>query len=354
MTSAAGVPVETATDPDRAYLDQLRHEVYDSLDRCIGDATRVAFLMYPMNGNVGNHMMWLALVDYVRSRGIAVAYAANRRNFRVQDLRRAVGSAPILFSGGVTMSHLWPAHVEMKRVVAREFPANRLVSLTSTIIWADSADAEAASSIFGTHDDVVVLARDPVSAANATSALGERVRVVTAPDSAFGLGAAPIGAQPTRSLLWLARDDVEQQAWADSEQPQSFDWSNDLADVCPPAHRALQMSKRLSRFRSARHTTVVRPVLDRTIVGRYVRASRHILALGHQTLDGGRVLVTDRVHAHVLAALRGQPVVLLPDKYGKNRAVFDYSTSALSCVRWADRPAEALELARGLADGDHA
>ena len=48
-------------------------------------------------------------------------------------------------------------------------------------------------------------------------------------------------------------------------------------------------------------------------------------------------------------ALRGQPVVLLPDRFGKNRAVFDYTSHAYSTVHWADTPAEALERARALA-----
>ena len=76
-------------------------------------------------------------------------------------------------------------------------------------------------------------------------------------------------------------------------------------------------------------------------------------------LDDGRELVDGIAswwtachgynHPHILAALRGQPVVLLPDRFGKNRAVFDYTSHAYSTVHWADTPAEALERARALA-----
>jgi pyruvyl transferase EpsO len=40
--------------------------------------------------------------------------------------------------------------------------------------------------------------------------------------------------------------------------------------------------------------------------------------------------------------------VLLPDRFGKNRAVYEYTTSKFSSVHWADTPRQALELARAL------
>jgi pyruvyl transferase EpsO len=80
----------------------------------------------------------------------------------------------------------------------------------------------------------------------------------------------------------------------------------------------------------------------------YDRVSRYVLETGNIRLDTGKVLVTDRMHPHVLAALRSQPSVVLPDRFGKNRAVYDYSSRNYSTVHWADTPKQALELARAL------
>ena len=77
----------------------------------------------------------------------------------------------------------------------------------------------------------------------------------------------------------------------------------------------------------------------------YDRFARYVLASGNRRLDTGKVLVTDRMHPHILAALRSQPVVLLPDRFGKNRAVYEYTSRNYSTVHWADTPAEALSRA---------
>ena len=50
-----------------------------------------------------------------------------------------------------------------------------------------------------------------------------------------------------------------------------------------------------------------------------------------------------------LALLRSQHSVLLPDRFGKNRAVYEYTSRNYSTVHWADTHEEALELARALA-----
>ena len=81
---------------------------------------------------------------------------------------------------------------------------------------------------------------------------------------------------------------------------------------------------------------------------RYEAASRAILDFGNELADRGRVFVSDRLHAHVLAVLRGQPSVVLPDAFGKNRALYESWTSGFEHVRWADTPAEAFAIARGL------
>jgi exopolysaccharide biosynthesis predicted pyruvyltransferase EpsI len=94
---------------------------------------------------------------------------------------------------------------------------------------------------------------------------------------------------------------------------------------------------------------VAAPVVNAPMARLYRYAAIDVLRRGNAILDAGKVLVTDRMHPHVLAALRGQPVVLLPDKFGKNRAVYDHYTNSFPTVFWADSPARGLELAEELA-----
>jgi pyruvyl transferase EpsO len=210
------------------------------------------------------------------------------------------------------------------------------------MLFVDEEDKREAATIFGGHRGVVLMARDPVSAASAREVFPDRINIVTVPDSALRLPAQPRAGRPIHDIIWLARDDKEA---ADTQAPSDvevFDWPTQDSE----GMRMLFPSHVFSRVRNRA------PMLDwisnPQIVDCYERFARYVLAMGNRRLDTGKVLVTDRMHPHIHAALRSQPVVLLPDRFGKNRAVDEYTTSKFSSVHWADTPRQALELARAL------
>ena len=86
------------------------------------------------------------------------------------------------------------------------------------------------------------------------------------------------------------------------------------------------------------------------ITNSYGRVSHEVVFSGLSLIQSARVLVTDRMHPHVLAAMVGHPVILLPDRYGKNRAVFEYSSQQFQSVEWAESMEEAQALVRQMLD----
>ncbi len=331
------------TAPDAALLARRTQTVDACFDRYIPAGRPVALLQFPLDFNVGNHMMWAAAVDYLKRRDARIAYAAHSWSFDLDAMVRAVGDGVIVFLGGVTISRLCPRHAEIKRIVAAACPNNRLLSLPSTMLFVDDDDRREAGTIFGDHRDVVLMARDPVSAASALDVFPERVNIVTVHDSALRLSPQPRIASPVHDVIWLARDDLESSGGSAPRNVEVFDWThNDLV-----AKRAMFPSRVFSRLRKV--APFLGPIANAQIVDSYNRFTRYVLASGNRRLDTGKVLVTDRMHPHILAALRSQHSVLLPDRFGKNRAVYEYSSRGFSTVHWADTPQEALERARELA-----
>jgi len=326
---------------DATLFAQQRSEIDAFFNQYIPANRPIALLQFPFDPNVGNYMMWLAISDYLKRRGVRVAYAAHEYNFRLRNLQEAAGDGPILFLGGVTVSRLWPSHAKMKRTVAAACPDNRLISLPSTMLFVDDEDRREASSMFGDHRNVVMMARDPVSAKSAREAFPDNVTVAAIHDSAFRLPQQPRLSAPTQDIIWLARDDHESTGATAPSDVQVFDW----ADVRHVGH--LGVDRVLSRLRIS--APMLSPLVNAQVNTSYDWISRYVLARGNRTLDAAKVLVTDRVHPHVLAALRSQPCVLLPDRYGKNRAVYEYSSRNYSSIHWADTPRQALGLARELA-----
>jgi pyruvyl transferase EpsO len=333
----------TPTSADATLLARQAHDIAACLDRLLPTDRPVALLQFPFDFNVGNHMMWVATCDYLQRRGIRIAYAAHGSNFSIEDMMRAVGDGAVLFIGGVTISRLWPRHAEVKRIVAAACPGNRLISLPSTMLFVDDDDRREAGSIFGDHRDVILMARDPVSGESARGAFPDHVSVLTMHDSTFLLPPQPRTAPPRHDIIWLARDDKEGAGLVVPPDVHVFDWPRrDLK-----GYQLLFSSRIFSRLRAA--SPMLGSVLNPRISACYDRVSRYVLESGNRQLDAGKVLITDRLHPHILAALRSQPCVLLPDRFGKNRAVYDYSSRSYSTVHWADTPQEALERARALA-----
>ncbi len=333
------------TTEDEALKARQVRAIRDCLDRYVPEGRPVALLQFPYDFNVGNHMMWVAAVDYLRRRRAPIVYTAHGANLDLPAMIRSVGDGTILFSGGVTVSRLWPRHAEVKRIVAEACPCNRLVSLPSTMLFVDENDRRTAGTIFGTHRDAVLLARDPLSGTSAREAFPADVQVETVHDSSLLLPPQPRRAAPVHDVIWLARDDMEGVGSSAPRGVEAFDWTHED----PAGMRILFPGRVFSRAR--RLTPWLGPVANRQIAASYDRFARYVLASGNRRLDTGKVLVTDRMHPHILAALRSQHSVLLPDRFGKNRAVYEYTSRNYSTVHWADTHDEALEMARGLARG---
>jgi hypothetical protein len=70
---------------------------------------------------------------------------------------------------------------------------------------------------------------------------------------------------------------------------------------------------------------------------------------GCRILGEGRVVVTDRLHGHILCLLMNIPHVLIGDKYGKIESFYDAWTKSCDLTVWADSLMDALAAGRTLA-----
>ena len=66
-------------------------------------------------------------------------------------------------------------------------------------------------------------------------------------------------------------------------------------------------------------------------------------------LSAARVVVTDRLHGHILSMLLGKPHVILDNSYGKLSSFHEKWTTGVDGVHFARTTDEALELAMELA-----
>lgn len=205
----------------------------------------------------------------------------------------------------------------------------------------DQGTAARTRAVLGGHRDFTMLVRDPGSLAYARDVLG--VQASLCPDVVFMLGPVPRPGPPVEDVLVLARQDAEIRSPLGRLRGRGVtvtDWATDDRTPVRQTNRALMRCV----IRYPRALPALGSMLWRT----YDLLARERLTRGARLLARGRVVVTDRLHGHLLCVLMGIPHVLLPNSYAKNRAFYDAWTRSSTLAAWADEPEEALALARGM------
>lgn len=314
---------------------------------------RVALLDFPNHNNVGDNAIWLGELAYLERRGAEIAYVCDLSSFCADALRARLDDGIILLHGGGSFGSLWPRHQAFRERVVSDFPQHRIVQLPQTVDFTNEPSLERARRVFGAHRDFVALVRDHDSLGVATGRLG--LRAVACPDMAFALGALA-RRPPAKDILWLARTDheaasprpapngggVEVVDWLRGEPGRP--WSHGWAAVTVRSRRA--MATLMERQPSLRRGLT--PFLGVA----FEQLAERRLRRGLRILSRGRVVVTDRLHGHVLSLLLGIPHVLLDNRFGKVTRFHRTFTSTCSLARRASDPEEALEVAREMVRED--
>lgn len=295
-----------------------------------------ALLDFPDYSNIGDSLIWLGELAYFdRHAGRPADYVSTTSEFDPDALKRAASTGPVYLSGGGNFGDIWPRFQRFRLHVLQSLKGRRVVQLPQTILFKDEANVAATRDAIRAHGNFVMVARDQRSYDFAVAEL--QCEVVLAPDMAFSMGPLQPPA-PVRDLTYLVRGDQEAAAGRGRVEPPAgadavvTDW---LAEQTPsfPQRVANAVKRRLDR-RSDEHKFRARAEAER--------------ARGVELLGGGRAVVTDRLHGHILSLLLGRPHVVVDNSYGKIGGVMDAWTGEDALVHRAPDFAAAREIAAGL------
>lgn len=338
--------------PVQALGDKMR-EVFASV---IPTGRPVALVDYPDFPNFGDHAIWLGTKRLLAGFGIEPAYECARGDYDPGALARRVGDrGVILLQGGGNFGDLYPLHQEFRHRVLADFPRHKIIGLPQSALFLRNEhlfDAVAATAKAG---DVVLFARDVVSHHLMTRMFAPKIPVHLAPDMALLLGALPRVGTPITDILWLGRQDAEagsgnNPAALASWQPAKLvrvampsggdDLPMELAAV-QGANGAL-LADWPGVSAGAPHVKAAIAQLDRDT------RSTFFVRLGLAILSLGRVVVTDRLHGHILCLLLGIPHVLLNNNTGKTWNFFETWTRGAPNCFLARNAGEAWETAQAI------
>ncbi len=344
--------VEVAGPADHAdVVAAVRAELDRVLDPYLAPPGPYAVVGYPRGRNIGEYLMWLGTAEHLRRRRIRPVYVCDRTGYGRHELAARIGrSGTILLAGGGNLGDLWPHEQRFREQVLEDFPGARIVQLPQSMYFGRDENLERAQKVFAAHADFTLLLRDPVSYAVARDCFGPRT--VASPDMAFGMPPLPAGDATPEGILWLARGDHESRHPPEGALParvRRWDWA---AGHGRPFAWALarRLGTTLAGDGLAARPPGV-PAVGHALTGvAGVELARGHLARGVAQLERAEVVVTDRVHGHILAFLLRRPQVVLDNEDGKVHAFVQGWTGASPLVHVATSAGEALEKATALLD----
>jgi exopolysaccharide biosynthesis protein PssK len=330
--------------PDDPLITMRRTELTNALRQVLEPGSPVVLLDIPRHANVGDNAILLGELALLRDLGHSVVQLPTPPRYDARRLRRLVGPRPLMLHGGGNLGDLWPAHQLLRERILADFRDHPVIQLPQSIAFTNAEWVTRAHQAFASHGRFTLMVRDVASRAFAAERLGVESTLV--PDAAFALGPLTRPRLPERDVLVLARTDHE--AREDRHLPPAVvaeDWN---ASRLTSSGRALERFGKAADRRPGRSDPVAAGLGWLSTV-LWSRVAAEHFRHGVELLSSARVVVTDRLHAHILSLLLGIPHIVTDNISGKVRGFYEAWTSTSPLVTWADTLAEGVDAAQRVA-----
>ena len=296
------------------------------------DGGRFSLLAFPDHANVGDSAIWLGECEYFRQQGGERQLFGSLTEGVGHDID-VVRAGTIFLHGGGNFGTNWPKHQEFRIALLNRLRGVPIVQLPQSIHFDSAQELEHTAAAIDHHGAFTLLVRDHSSYEIAREHFN--CRTILCPDMSFFIG--PIAKnQPRTDILRLLRTDKEQRSLGERVSRsgvETMDW----------------LTERRSAVRAVRAASYLRYGLSpNRLAHEYDALAVKCFKRGVDILSRGKVVVTDRLHGHIMCVLLGIPHVILDNSYGKVGNFVDAWTRDFSDMRRTDNLANAMALAEQL------
>ena len=326
-------------------IQSLNRRIDAVLKPLLPPRTRCALLDFPTHINVGDNAIWLGEKAWLKRNGVDVVYSCDLTTYSRKRLAATLGHGTLLLHGGGNLGDLYPNHQQFREQIIRDFPNNPIIQFSQSLHFQSEKNVQRAQSVFNRHSNFTLLVRTQRSLDRARKTF--KIETLLCPDMAFAIGALERPQQPRKEVLWLLRKDVEsavKDIALTNGECERADWLTESPTTLHRINRFLTRRAGFSRGFARLHEYFPEA---------YDLLAKNRLAWGYRILSRGKVVITDRVHGHILSLLLGIPNVLLDNSYGKVKSFYDTWTKGCELTRWADSPEEAFALAKAFISSHH-
>lgn len=285
------------------------------MDLALGDVSgkRWALLDFPFHDNVGDSAIWMGTLRILQARFGSVPTLVSRNKTFPKYVDERIGNGPLVFLGGGNFGDIWDGYWQNRVNVLRQFPNRQIIQMPQTIYFeniSNSALLETQRAI-ASHRDFTLLVRDRVSLEFCHRNFD--CPTYLCPDLAFGLGRLREVREPFCDIYGLLRTDKEKKTYSDMDLQRDPEFP--ISDWFSPAEgttRKYKLQKKIS-LNLERLGKFGMTSLERN----FASQAEYQLNRGIEILSRGKVVITDRLHGHILCSLMRKPHIVIDNAYGK-------------------------------------
>ncbi|MEI6970004.1 MAG: polysaccharide pyruvyl transferase family protein [bacterium] len=331
-----------------SILSGWRTHIREVLASLLAEGSTCALVCYPNHWNPGDSAIWCGTRKALAGLNVHVRYVCDHLSYSSERLKASVPHGPILILGGGSFGDVYPDETGLRQRVFDDFPDRNIIQLPQSIWFMSAANIRPMAERIGRLAQFTFLARDAESEAFARRHFG--CRAVLCPDMAFALDAGDFSFQdPVVSVFGVLRQDCEAMPGEIVAPGQvAFrheDWRFPGVEIAK-WHIKYRLFLRLDgkiRNMYGRHANFAR-TLVRICWGGYERLAFLRAQRGVDFISRGHVLVTNRLHAHILCLFSDRQQVIIDTCNGKVRNYYDTWTHVVPRVHLASDMSDACRL----------
>lgn len=297
-----------------SVIFNVQAEARKVLDSIIPADAHIILLDYPNSTNVGDSLIWLGEIAYFASRNLKPSYVCDVENYDKNTIHKILNKNSILFMhGGGNFGTVWKKIHNFRLQVLTDFPNIKIVQFPQTIHFDDASNIKEMAETIRQQGRYILLARSNKSYDFAKKNFDAELYLC--PDMAFFIGEVNPKLKPISDRFILSRTDHEKSAEIFRETTQfTQNFTYEISDWLNPScferflHRLQMHTVRLRKITDPNNVLLLR-------LWNYLSKQR--MKRGIALLSRGRLVITDRLHAHILSILIGKAHVIADNSYGK-------------------------------------
>ena len=292
-------------------FNKIQKEYISSLTSIIPKHSTAVLIDVPNHDNLGDSFIWLGEELALSRIGIQIKFQCYSHTSECKDNIPWLNitltkDTVILLHGGGNQGDLYRFETLLRNLYVEKFKQNQIIFLPQSIYYQNIGTRDSDALLYKQHPNLHILARSKLAKSELDTYFKD-TKGYLVPDSAFMIGPVEPICDPTLDLIFLKRKDKESASNSDHRQiigdfMEMNGYTYKIVDWFDYEHEERQ------------HGYFNGKPADR------LRLPQWSLDVANRILCRGKVILTDRLHATILAMLMDKPVVALENNYGKIKA----------------------------------